>query len=205
MKWAMITYRAAWQDDPAKLEELLRRLAGERDWPTDRVQTMLSKGSNWHYHTGSAPPSDWRKANFDIEPWPFGPAPLGYGEADIATEIPAGEADDKWASAFFVTDFSVPDETNFEQLRVKVRSDDGIVISLNGVEVHRQHLPTNADVTWKTYATREVGGIEEELYYVTEIDPSFLRPHNRLSVQVHQCNGKSSDLIFDLTLEGVLK
>jgi hypothetical protein len=87
---------------------------------------------------------------------------------------------------------------------VKVRRDDGILLYLNGKEILRQHLPDTSTVAWTTYATQEVGGIEEALYYVTEIDPKLLQEHNVLAAQVHQCNGNSSDLSFDLTVEGLL-
>lgn len=90
-------------------------------------------------------------------------------------------------------------EKPLAKARLKVRRDDGIAIYLNGVEVVRDYLEDSAQ--WDTYADTEVGGIEEKLYYVTEIDPGLLKQENVLAAQVHQCNGGSSDVFFDLTLE----
>ena len=141
----------------------------------------------------------------DVNDWAEGSAPLGYGEGFIATELSFGpDSKQKWASAFFRAEFSRSSKRSLAKLRVKVRRDDGILLYLNGKEILRQHLPDTSTVAWTAYATQEVGGIEEALYYVTEIDPKLLKEQNVLAAQVHQCNGNSSDLSFDLSMEGLL-
>ena len=61
----------------------------------------------------------------------------------------------------------------------------------------------------RTNAAREradvIGGIEERLYYCIELNTDVLKPQNVITAAVHQCNGKSSDLVFDLSVEGLLE
>ena len=205
MKWAINQYRQVWRDEPAKWQELRQRLSGEESWPSRQLKVLVKKGARWHYHTGSAPPEQWAQMGFDLETWPAGLAPLGYGEEHIATEIPMGsDPKQKWASGYFVVRFTHDVNQNFSKVRVRVRHDDGVALFLNGREVLRRHLPDSEGTTWRTYATSEVGGLAEELYYVTDLDPKMLREVNTLAAQVHQCNGNSSDLSFDLTLEGLV-
>lgn len=200
MKWALDCYQRVWRDHPEKFEELAQRLSGDVPWPAEHLEVLLPKGGQWSFHTGSAPAGDWNQVGFDASGWPSGPAPLGYGEAEIATMIPSGPGGgDRWAGSYFVTRFEASMEKPLAKARLKVRRDDGIAIYLNGVEVVRDYLEDSAQ--WDTYADTEVGGIEEKLYYVTEIDPGLLKQENVLAAQVHQCNGGSSDVFFDLTLE----
>ena len=71
---------------------------------------------------------------------------------------------------------------------------------MNGKRLFVHHLPEHDEshMPWNTWASAEVGGVEEKLYHAVEIDPAHLAKRNVLAVQVHQCNGKSSDLSFDL-------
>ncbi len=185
--------------------EMVRQLQGLHPWPREATVTLLPRGSQWHYHSdGTAPPSDWQDDTFEPTTWQQGKAPLGYGESDIAETISFGEdADAKHAAAYFHTRFTYDGEA-LSTARLRVRRDDGLVISLNGQEIARHHLPAAHETDATTFAVREVGGIEERLYYCLEIDPSLLKPTNVLTAQVHQCNGKSSDLVFDLSVEGLL-
>ena len=173
-------------------------------WEAERTLTLLPRGNDWHYHDlEDAPPEDWHQLEFDPASWPHGPAPLGYGESDIAHEISFGsDPDAKRASAYFRTTFRYAGDV-LEKLRLRVRRDDGVIVWLNGVEVARHHLPPADQSEGTGFAQREVGGIEERLYYCIDLNPDALKSNNVITAVVHQCNGRSSDLVFDLSVEGL--
>ena len=52
---------------------------------------LVSEGSDWAYwDLGTDPDPAWNTVGFDDSAWAVGPAPLGYGEFDIQTEVDDG-------------------------------------------------------------------------------------------------------------------
>ena len=202
-EWAASYLQQTWATDPVKLQGIEAELTGEVPWPTDNETiTLIEQGTLWKYQDdGLAPAPHWMAARFDDSAWKVGPSPLGYGEADIAQEVSYGtDPDGKQAATYFRHVFAHPG-TPPDRLRLRLRRDDGAAIFLNGKEILRHHLPEAARTDESTYALSEVGGSSETRYFVQEIDPALLRESNVLAVEVHQCNGGSSDLMFDLVLE----
>jgi hypothetical protein len=62
---------------------------------------------------------------------------------------------------------------------------------------------TNGPVNYTTPALTSVGGSDEYTFQTTNLPPSLLRSGtNLLAVEIHQANGTSSDVSFDLYLFG---
>jgi hypothetical protein len=94
----------------------------------------------------------------------------------------------------------VTDRTAVTGLIAEVMYDDGAVIYLNGTEIKRLSMPTGTI----TAATRAFGHEANNAY--ARLDLSAFRDRlgpgeHLLAVEVHQAEGSSSDLVFDLALE----
>ncbi|MCP4189358.1 MAG: PEP-CTERM sorting domain-containing protein [Planctomycetaceae bacterium] len=165
---------------------------------------IVDRGSVWKYlDDGSDQASAWRTAEFDDDQWAEGPAELGYGD-DPATEVSyGGIAGQKHPTTYFRHDFEVADPTLYESLELDLFRDDGAAVYINGIEVLRNNL--DADAKFDSLATRSVGGTQETqpISQTLPVD-SLLVGMNTLAVEVHQFSLTSSDLRFDLQLNGIL-
>ncbi len=187
--------------NPDTRRKALALLTGERPWPSSGTTMLVPSSSAWKTYDGEAPPSEgWKALDHDDRDWKVGPGPIGYGEADIGHEVSFGPDKDRKRATVYARHRFQHEGEAFKRLRLRVRRDDGVAVYLNGHEIVRHHLPSDAG--HDTFATEEVGKIEEQLYYVQEIDPAFLKQENVLAAEIHQCNGGSSDLVFDAVLEG---
>ena len=88
------------------------------------------------------------------------------------------------------------------ELTLKLVRDDGAVVYLTGTEVVRDNMPTGV-IDYLTLATNGVSGTDETTphLYALSVDRVSVGT-NTLAVEVHQHSGTSSDLGFDLALEG---
>ena len=129
----------------------------------------------------------------------FGPAPLGYGDDDIATGIGFGpDEENKHITSYFRTRFEVPEDRVGSSLRMSLRCDDGAIIYLNGKEIIRYNLP-GGKVRHSQSALRTISGNQEKTFRNYNIAVTALRAGNNvLAAEVHQRGRTSSDLIFDL-------
>ncbi len=167
--------------------------------------TFIARGATWRYlDDGSNQGTAWREPGFADGSWDQGPAQLGYGDGDEATEIGFGpDEDDKYPTAYFRRSFAVDDASEVIDLTVRLLRDDGAVVYLNDVEIVRSNLPAGA-IGYRTYATASVGGADESTYYAFDVDPDLLVDGtNVVAVEVHQINATSSDTSFDLELVGL--
>ena len=186
----------------AGLDALLDEATEGEIWPEERTEVIVPEGASWHYNDTTVVGSSWQEMDFDHAEWPVGQAPLGYGEDDIVTTLDFGEnPDQKHPSACFRLSFEVH-EQQFEKLRLKIRCDDGAGVFLNGQWIAGKHVSEGLSLDQFVDAT--VGGLEERVYESIRVDPGALvSGTNVLAVQAHQCNGGSSDFLFDLALEGL--
>jgi hypothetical protein len=84
-------------------------------------------------------------------------------------------------------------------LKMRLLRDDGAAVYLNGVEIARDNLATNAN--YLTGATAPVNGSAEARYFEFGAPASLLREgRNVLAVELHQDEFVSDDASFDLEL-----
>ena len=176
--------------------------------PSQEVETSdLLTGSDWKFQdSGEDLDPSWSEPKFDDGDWKSGPAPLGYGDPDIATETSYGDDEkNKHITTYLRTKFKLPANKEATALQAKLRCDDGAIITLNGREVIRYNLPDEG-VTSKTNAVEIISGDKEKEFLDFEIDPvSLQKGSNLLTVEMHQRGPTSSDLIFDMKLKAELK
>lgn len=157
--------------------------------------TLVSTGAVWKYlDDGSDQGTAWRDWGFDDSIWPSGAAELGFGDGDEVTTNVAGNV-----TYYYRHTFNVPSASTYTNLRVALERDDGAIVYLNGVEVFRSNMPTGA-VSFGDFA---VGNAVEDVFVYQSFSPSALsNGNNVIAVEVHQSGLTSSDVSFNLALEG---
>src|SRR5262245_10947778 len=145
-----------------------------------RDLVTLGARSNWKYlENGSAPPASWTQPTFDDSLWKAGPAPLGYGEAHLGSEIcTSAQGGPKPITVWFRQTFDAPDPKPGERIVLVLCADDSAVAYLNGREVGRLNLP-RGPVTASTPASKEMTDDQEGFYYRVPIPAGVLRPRQK--------------------------
>ncbi len=164
---------------------------------------LVTAGSTWKYlDNGSNQGTAWRASGFDDSAWPSGPAQLGYGDGDEATVVSYGaNASSKFITTYFRKSFNVADPAAFTGLTLRLKRDDGVVVFLNGTEVHRDNLPAGS-VGHTTLASTFAADDGATWQTATLPTTGLVAGANVLAVEVHQSLPDSSDLSFDLELTG---
>ena len=177
----------------SELDEIERFLTGDVAWPEGRTKTLVPRGATWRYFDGAQPDPSSMETEFDDSIWKSGAAPLGYNDDDLATTISfGGDEENKYRTACFRIEFDVEDASEIESLKFRLRYDDLAEIFLNGERVASGESGRNSD------------RLAERLYYAIMIDADRLVDgRNVLAVAISQAEVTSSDLIFDLGLEGL--
>jgi len=163
---------------------------------------LISGGAEWRYlDTGIFPGERWMEVDFDDSAWPRGRAQLGYGDGDETTVVSyGGVAANKHITTWFRRVLAVTDAVDWVDLRLRVLRDDGVVVYLNGTEILRDNLPTDVAIRWDALALQVV---EADTYIEVALPPEFLTEGlNVLAAEIHQANPDSSDISFDLQLDG---
>lgn len=173
--------------------------------PASAVVTVLvPTGSVWKFlDNGTNQGTAWRATGFADGTWASGAAELGYGDGDEATVVSFGpNASAKYVTTYFRRAFTVANPSAFAALSLRLLRDDGAVVYLNGAEVFRNNMPSGT-VTSSTLASAALGGADETTFVTASVPVSaILTGTNVLAVEVHQANGTSSDVSFDLELSG---
>jgi hypothetical protein len=173
--------------------------------PLAARQTLIPAGAEWKYWLrASELPSGWTAPEWNDAEWATGRAELGYGDGDEATVLasPGGEPLGS-AAIYFRKSFTVNDPSIIRGLTLRLLRDDGAVVFLNGVEIHRANMPAGPALA-TTMATAAVSGAAEKNFQPTTMTATGLvRGVNTLAVEIHQASENSSDLSFDLELIGL--
>ncbi|MGI9242162.1 MAG: CotH kinase family protein, partial [Verrucomicrobiales bacterium] len=169
------------------------------------TQTLVAAGSDWKYlDNGSNQGAAWRAPGFNDAGWATGPAQLGYGDDDEATEVSFGpDSGNKYATTYYRHTFTASGVGNLTSLTLGLVRDDGAIVYLNGNEIVRSNMPAGV-VAHTTNAAGVVGGGDENTFFTFDIPTASLAEgSNTLAVEIHQASGGSSDTSFDLRLIGV--
>lgn len=179
--------------------------------PAPTVTTLVAAGADWKYLDNGSNQglpgggSTWfGHPDYNDSTWSSGPAQLGYGDGDEATTLSfGGNSASKFVTSYFRRQFTVADPSQFAKLSVDLLRDDGAAVYLNGVEIVRTNLDANA--AFNQLASATVSGAEEttQFNFFDNIDASLLvAGTNTLAVEIHQVALDSSDISFDMRLDG---
>lgn len=172
--------------------------------PLFAADSLVAEGATWKYwDLGTNLGTAWRAPAFNDAGWATGPAELGYGDGDEATVVGfGGVSSNKHITTYFRHAFEVGDPGQYLALELELLRDDGAVVYLNGQEVARSNMPGGA-ISWQTLAASTISGTEEDIWLRYPVAASLLvAGTNVLAVEVHQRSSSSSDLSFNLSLEG---
>ncbi|MEO8067171.1 MAG: metallophosphoesterase family protein [Flavobacteriales bacterium] len=166
---------------------------------------LVPLGATWKYlDNGSNQGSAWRASAFNDGTWASGPAQLGYGDGDEATVVSYGpNAASKYITTYFRKTFTIANVSAYPAFLLELLRDDGVIVWVNGVEAMRNNVAEGTiGYTAGTYAS--VSGLDEVRRYEQLLPAAlFVNGNNTIAVEMHQYNGSSSDLSFDLRLTGL--
>ncbi|WP_158603881.1 PKD domain-containing protein [Cryobacterium tepidiphilum] len=160
---------------------------------------LIQAGSSWRYwYSSTNPPSGWAGRAFDDSGWDSGRAPMGWGTSDIATTLTASTP--KPLTSYHRASFTVADAAAIASVTLTARSDDGIVVYVNGTEVGRHNLPAGT-IGSGTYATTAVSAATALASPVTFTVPgsALVDGANVVSVEVHSNYHAAASHSFELT------
>lgn len=164
----------------------------------------IAKNSSWKYlDNGIDLSNTWLPNNFDDSNWKFGNAVLGYSNPSATTINFGPDPNNKHITTYLRHTFNGDNAQEFDSLIFKVLRDDGVVVYINGVEAFRSNMP-NGNIDYTTLASGTVGGSDETTYYEFRVDNTLTPGENTIAVELHQAEANSSDLSFDLEVEGKL-
>jgi hypothetical protein len=172
--------------------------------PPATYTPIIPVNSSWKYlDNGSNQGVGWIVPGFNDSTWANGVGVLGYtdGNDQIDTTISFGpNSGAKYITYYFRKAFNVPSLNPFSSLRLRVRRDDGVVVYLNNSEIFRDNMPDGAPI----YTTLANDAIEPSSY-LTQALPltGLLADSNVIAAEIHQAAPTSSDVAFDLALDGV--
>jgi len=171
--------------------------------PPPVFTTLIQSNAVWKYlDDGSDQGVAWRLLNYNDSFWLEGAAELGYGDGDEVTIVQSNRTDgSKIMTTYFRKTFNVPAPSVYTGLVVRLRRDDGGIVYINDVEVFRSNMPTGA-VHYLTLSGGTIGS--ETTFFATNVNASVLRSGNNIvAVEVHQSGTNSTDVSFNLQLQGV--
>jgi len=179
------------------------------------TETLIGSGSIWKYlddgseqGTAQDGTSWFADPSYDDSPWLEGPAELGYGDASQgrpeSTVVNSGPSRSYFVTTYFRRSFDIYDASLYSRLNLRLIRDDGAVVYLNGVEVVRSNMP-DGEIDFLTLANSGVSGTDEYIFSEYTVDTSLLLTGtNIIAVEIHQSSATSSDISFDLELNGIL-
>lgn len=173
---------------------------------------LLPWNSSWKYKDdGSNQGTGWRASGFDDSSWPSAAAEFGYGDGDETTLLNAcgtvaqtPTCTNKYITTYLRKKINIPSLSGFQNIKFNTFRDDGIVVYVNNIEVYRSNMPTST-ITYTTGASTAVSDDGETLQTqtVTLAASSFIVGDNTIAVELHQQNGSSSDVTFNMEILGV--
>lgn len=168
--------------------------AGQRIYMTP----LIKWGDEFAYAIGSDTiRKDWYSVKYNDSKWKRGKSGFGYGNSNVATQVPSGTM-----SVFVRKKFNVSDLSAIVQLILDLDYDDGFVVYINGREVARENLgtegvnPSFAEAT-PNYVNPLLSNSEPtKRYILDDFDDYLVEGENVFAARIHNVSETSSDLLL---------
>jgi hypothetical protein len=154
--------------------------------------------------------SSWKSEGFDDSSWPSTVTQTGYGDNDENRAFsrvdydPGASGTQSGPVALFRTTFTITDLAQLASLTGQVRFDDSCAVYVNGTEIYR-HGDLSVNAPLSEYTEANTGSTRENATAALTVPLALVRTGvNTIAVEVHQHDPGSSDLSFDLRLQGNL-
>lgn len=175
---------------------------------TPATGTVLSPlGAAWRYlDDGSEQGTAWRAPGFDDATWSNGVARLGFGaDASATTTIRrTTQAGGVITNFYFRRSIVVTNPADFTSIQFRYQRDDGCIVFLNGSQIFTNNMPP-PPITARTFAASTISGATDLMrFWTNTFSASLLQPGtNVIAVEVHQSTATSSDIAWDMELQGL--
>jgi hypothetical protein len=160
----------------------------------DHYETAVFADSIWQYETPTAEIPLWNSSTFNSSAWSSGPASIGYGDGDDATDIIG-----PFTTIYSRINFQCTNINAIKKTILDIDYDDGFVAYLNGIEIARAGL-TGTPPTWDELASDHEATIPQGVAIPSfEIDTATIQAalilgNNVLAIEIHNTDPNSSDL-----------
>jgi len=169
-------------------------------------------GASWKYlDDGSEQGTEWRSTNFNDGAWTAGPARLGFGSdpAPLATtlrryvQLSGTNTSRQVTNFYFRRTIVVTNPAEFATLQFRHQRDDGCIVYLNGREMFRNNMAPGP-VTANTFASGTAGSSADALQFRTNVlsATNLIIGTNIIAAEVHQATATSSDIGWEMELQG---
>ena len=177
---------------------------------TPQATVLIPKKSTWKYYDQGSEPANvngvnWKSVSFNDNSWSSGAGCLGFGSrSDLGTKTTRITGDGTFVNTtYFRQRFTLSSTKGVTGLKVSLNRDDGAIVYLNGTEVLRDNMPSGT-VNFSTFSADTVSSSTDSTYFDFTIPVDKLRAgSNVIAVEVHQCNGSSSDMYFDMEVSTI--
>ena len=184
---------------------LLGLTAGTRIARAQAPITLIEYTNMWRYFTnGTDLDVAWRATNFNDSAWQQGRGILGVETTpDIYTRAAFNTVFAPYVQPiityYFRTTFNLPTGPCGVTLVSSNYIDDGAVIYLNGVEMHRFRVPVDQIFSTLASAQQAAEG-QNDIASFTPPVGVLRQGTNVIAVEVHQVNATSSDIVWAMKL-----
>ncbi len=163
---------------------------------------LVPEGATWKYFKGTAEPSAatdaWRQAGFDDSAWLTGAVPIGFGETFLNTTL--SDMRTRYSTFYMRKTFDSPSPSSFDQLRLQVRYDDGILVWLNGKLIFQDNVGSTSPA-YNGVATAAIELSDVTDYDIGNAKDFLVAGTNILAVQILNASlSGSSDCFGDVRL-----
>ena len=174
---------------------------------TPQAVTLIPRKSTWKYFDqGSEPASingvNWKSVSYNDNSWSTGAGCFGFGSrSDLSTQTTRTTSNGTFVNTtYFRQRFTLDSTKGITGLKISLNRDDGAIVYLNGTEILRDNMPSG-DVDFSTFSADVVSSTTDSTYFDFTVSADKLRTGaNVIAVEIHQCNGSSSDMYFDMEL-----
>lgn len=168
-----------------------------------QTTNLIPYGSSWKYKDdGSDLGTSWQSIVYSDVLWSSGNGQFGYGDGDESTIVSYGpSSSNKYVTTYFRKNINIT--SSYTDFDLNVKRDDGVVVYINGVEVFRNNMPTGI-ITFTTLSATVASDDGGTAQSITLPASAFVLGNNLIAVEIHQAGVSSSDLTFDLELNGNL-
>ena len=169
----------------------------------------VSKASTWRYAPGiqeaSLPDTAaWRAPAFDDAAWADGPAPFGFGESPLGTDLSTFDPPMRrnYTCLYLRQGFEISDPARVIGLYADVDYDDGFVMWINGREVLRVNVAGNRGdpVSFEDVADASHESGDYELFELPDPTDYLVGGTNVVAVQAFNQSLSGSDFLFDVQI-----
>ena len=170
--------------------------------PSVEEGILIPEKSEWRYFKGTSEPSTspraWRSVDFDDSAWLTGLAPIGFGEAFLATTLT--DMRGGYSTLYLRRTFTVDDPAAYDTLSLGVLYDDGVNIWINGIMVYQANV-ASPELPYTATAVSATENAEYNPATLSGLSKVLVKGKNVIAVQLLNASlAGSSDCYVDLRL-----